>query len=102
MLCIETRSQSGATAKTTSAPEREMHLNNFSAEVSFCPACVLFYLISKARQLSRHLQWHSSTRLPLCQSRNHSQMETLVPRQKWRAACMLISTGGAPAEIAFS
>jgi hypothetical protein len=45
---------------------------------------------------------YDSTSLPLCESGNHSQTQTLVPRQKWRAACVLISLSGTPAEIAFS
>jgi hypothetical protein len=62
--CIETRLQSGAGQKYVGA-RLEMHLNNFSVEVRFCPGHVLFHLIRKAPQLSWHLKWHCSTPPPL-------------------------------------
>src|SRR5690349_5962984 len=58
-------------------PRREMHLNDFFAEVTLCPAYVGFDLIRQAPQLSRHLKWHSSTSLPLRESRNHSQTQNV-------------------------
>ena len=63
-----------------------MHFNNFPTEVGICPACVLFYLISKARKLSRHLQWHSSTSLP--RPRHSADHCRVVPKTTLASAAL--------------